>query len=204
MKGGEYVYKVVKVETISTGKRLSNLLEEKGLTQEKFAGMIGKNGVSVQSVSAWVNDKAKIRKNTLIQIAEILDVDVDYLLCKSITPRANISKAEFSNIQSEDELVEQLQSIKEFEKLREYLEIIGFKIEDVFGSPQETGDSVQFQFIENGKIYTVEEQLTEPSEMKKVITYPDLSTQEIADSDYYTLLDSIKKYILFQLNSIKK
>lgn len=198
------MYKVVKVENISTGKRLSNLLEERGLTQEKFAGMIGKNGVSVQSVSAWVNDKSKIRKNTLIQIAEILDVDVDYLLCKSVTPKANISKAKFSNIQNENELVEQLQNIKEFEKLREYLEIIGFKIEDVFDNSQATGDTVQFQFIENEKVYTVEEQLTEPSEIKKVITYPDLSTQEITDSDYYTLLDNIKKYILFQLDSIKK
>ena len=197
------MYRVVKVETISTGKRLSKLLEERGITQEKVAGMIGKNGVSVQSVSAWVNDKAKIRKNTLVQIADILDVDVDYLLCNSLTPRAAVSMTNFDNVQNENELAEQLKTIKEFEKLREYLEVIGFKIEEVFGTPIETGDSDQFQFIENGKIYTIEEQITEPSEVKQLITYPDSSQCEIDDSEYRALLDSIKKYILFQFDSVK-
>lgn len=61
------------------GQRFLRLRKEKALTQEEIAQKIG---VSNQAVSKWENDASCPDITLLLQLAEILNVKVDYLLGK--------------------------------------------------------------------------------------------------------------------------
>ena len=63
---------------MTIGKRIAALRKEKGLTQEELAEM---TGVSGQAVSKWENDQTCPDISLLPQLARILGVTVDELLC---------------------------------------------------------------------------------------------------------------------------
>ena len=58
------------------GKRMINNRKKLGLTQDKLAEALG---VTAQAVSKWENDLSSPDTIHLIQIAEILDTEVEYL-----------------------------------------------------------------------------------------------------------------------------
>lgn len=62
---------------ISTGEKIQDLRKKKKMTQEQLADTLN---VSRQSVSKWELDNAYPETDKLINIAEIFDVSVDYLL----------------------------------------------------------------------------------------------------------------------------
>ncbi len=58
------------------GKKLANLREEKGLTQEELAGEFQ---VSRQTISDWESDKVDIDDETVAKICRCFNVDINYL-----------------------------------------------------------------------------------------------------------------------------
>lgn len=71
------------------GKRIAGLRKDKGLKQEALADMLG---VSGQAVSKWENDQTCPDISLLPQLAKILGVTVDELLCgkQEVTPTVQI------------------------------------------------------------------------------------------------------------------
>lgn len=61
---------------MTVGERIGALRTEKGLSQGQLADELG---VSRQAVSKWENDKTSPDTRNLIQIAEVLDTEVEYL-----------------------------------------------------------------------------------------------------------------------------
>lgn len=61
----------------SIATRLSVLLEEKSMTQRKLSELIG---VSEVTVSRYLNGARKPKADIIIDIANVLDISVDYLL----------------------------------------------------------------------------------------------------------------------------
>lgn len=63
----------------SFGKKFSDLRKDKGFTQEDIANRLN---VSSQAVSKWENDVSYPDISLLVEISEIFDVSVDFLLGK--------------------------------------------------------------------------------------------------------------------------
>ena len=61
---------------MSIGERISQLRQEKGLSQIQLAGILS---VSRQAVSKWENDLSSPDTINLIRLADILDTEVEYL-----------------------------------------------------------------------------------------------------------------------------
>ena len=58
------------------GKRIISHRKRLGMTQDRLAEQLG---VTAQAVSKWENDQAAPDTIKLIQLADLLDVDVEYL-----------------------------------------------------------------------------------------------------------------------------
>ena len=61
---------------MSIGERISNLRKEHNLSQGQLASLLE---VSRQAVSKWENDSSSPDTLRLIQLADVLDTDVEYL-----------------------------------------------------------------------------------------------------------------------------
>lgn len=61
---------------MSVGERISNLRKELNLSQGQLAGALG---ITRQAVSKWENDLAVPDVLKMIQLADILDTDIEYL-----------------------------------------------------------------------------------------------------------------------------
>ena len=61
---------------MSIGERISELRKEKKLSQGQLAGLLD---VTRQAVSKWENDQSSPDTIKLIQLADVLDTDVEYL-----------------------------------------------------------------------------------------------------------------------------
>lgn len=74
----QIVYKISdkKVMNMSIGERIASLRKQQNLSQEKLASILE---VSRQAVSKWENDLAAPDTLKLIQLADVLKTDVEYL-----------------------------------------------------------------------------------------------------------------------------
>lgn len=61
---------------MSIGERISNLRKRKNLSQVQLAKLMG---ISRQAVSKWENDQTAPDTMKLIQLADVLDTDAEYL-----------------------------------------------------------------------------------------------------------------------------
>lgn len=69
------------------GEKLYRARKKKGLSQLELAEKIGIKGHN--SISQWENNKVKPETETLIQLAKILEISLDYLLLDSAPPIVN-------------------------------------------------------------------------------------------------------------------
>lgn len=71
----------MEVDKIVTGKRIRALRKESGLTQEELATKLGLNNKS--SISQYEKGDALPGDDIKIQMCEIFNCTLDYLMCKS-------------------------------------------------------------------------------------------------------------------------
>lgn len=62
------------------GKRLKELRENQGITQSDLAASLN---VSRQSISGYENNSVEPSLDIIVKIADIFNVSLDYLLCRS-------------------------------------------------------------------------------------------------------------------------
>lgn len=65
------------------GKKILSLLELRGMKQKELAAKIG---VSVVTISRYINQDRVPQLEILVRMAEVLDTTTDYLLNKSLNP----------------------------------------------------------------------------------------------------------------------
>ena len=78
---------------MTTGKRISELRKERGITQGQLADKVG---VSKSSIGGYERDTKKPSIDVLKRLSEYFGVTTDYLLCKSEfknSPHHKIEKA---------------------------------------------------------------------------------------------------------------
>lgn len=76
---------------MTLGQKLKALLKESGMTQEDLAERLE---VSRQAVGKWVNDKGIPEVAKLVQISDLFDVSLDYLLKEDCTEKNTQNAAE--------------------------------------------------------------------------------------------------------------
>lgn len=76
---------------MTLGQKLKALLKESGMTQEDLAERLE---VSRQAVGKWINDKGMPEVGKLVQISDLFDVSLDYLLKEDGTEKNVPSTAE--------------------------------------------------------------------------------------------------------------
>ena len=64
------------------GKRLNMVRKQKGFTAQQMADMLH---VTIRTYRNYESDTTKPSLRTLVQIADILDVTTDYLLCRDLS-----------------------------------------------------------------------------------------------------------------------
>lgn len=82
-------YNAVKEEDMEIGERIKKFRIRRGLTQEQFAG---KMNSAASTISDIERGKRIPRANTLLKIADILEVSVDYLLGRDVINGCGVSK----------------------------------------------------------------------------------------------------------------
>lgn len=75
------------------GKRIKQLRNEQGITQDQLADYIN---VSRQSVWGYENGGVEPSLNVLIKIADVFNVSLDYLLCRT-NEKYNLNLEKFEN-----------------------------------------------------------------------------------------------------------
>ena len=65
------------VSSMTFGKRLQVMLDERGLSQRKFADMVM---FSTSSVSCWCTDRSEPTLTAIASMSVALDVSTDYLI----------------------------------------------------------------------------------------------------------------------------
>lgn len=75
--------------------RLKGLREEKGLSQQAFAN---KFGISQSTIGMWESGKREPNFTTIQKIAEFFNVSIDYLLCRTDTPKPSSLDEQLSGV----------------------------------------------------------------------------------------------------------
>lgn len=190
---------VVSAVPISTGSRLKELMKEKGMTQKELAEICGTHE---KTVSQWVNDSCKIRKANIKLLAKALDVDAAYLECKQV------GKSKQTGKQRQQDVLAELDSKEETKRLFEefgrmsafinYLKALGVQIDECPADGYE--DTVKDQFIQDGKLITIEQGIKVPTEYVQSISLPDGTKFELSEAEFEKIQKDAEEFILFKMN----
>jgi transcriptional regulator with XRE-family HTH domain len=125
------------------GERIQLLLKEKGLTQRQLADYLTQEhsqGANYPTINKWIKNKAIPRSDTLSYIADFLDTDVNYLLCRTDDP-TNWKRYD-------EEHAEQVEQIKKELSLYKFIESQGIRLSDY--DPEEVVQKIDLikRFIE--------------------------------------------------------
>lgn len=152
--------KLVKIEKISFALRLKDLLKVNNRTQEWLSF---ETGISTKAISSWMKGTPLTRnkEEKLKQIADLFDVDPDYLDCKQVEKRKKESIPTKGKEQKGDAKL-----LAIYDNLFPYMERTGIRVKWI---PNECNhNAIQTQVIENGCLATYE--YSEPSDYHFEIT----------------------------------
>jgi transcriptional regulator with XRE-family HTH domain len=175
---------------VSFGIRLKQLINDKKMTQEKLAELVG---VTPNSVSGWITGKSPLKQNKeliLNTIANEFDVDVDYLVCKQVEKRKK--ELNFNDIDTHKAFEE----FKRFELYKKFLKLSNIDIE-IISEP--IGEQVEGQDILDGKIITYT--YYEESKESIAVTYEG-KTKLLEVEEFENFMDNILLFTKFSVTQL--
>ncbi|MBQ3436236.1 MAG: helix-turn-helix transcriptional regulator [Bacilli bacterium] len=98
------------------GKRIKSLRLDRGLTQKELGDMMG---VTKVTIHCYENDKRMPTIDTLIALAEIFNVDINYLLGTDYHVIAD--KDSKYGVKMAEEEIKFIKTIRNYDKLYDYL-----------------------------------------------------------------------------------
>ena len=187
--------KIIEKKKVSFAIRLKELMEEQKppFTQEKLAELLRNpafedNPVNPHTISKWMNGGTlrRRRKEILQQLADIFDVDPEYLECTQAEKR----KVSFSFPSIDDKLAN---DVRKLEVFTEYLKSIGIKYNFITSS----GHTEVFKYIDSGYLYTVEDTVGDAMEVQFSIGEKTSILSESQFDEKKQELEKYTKYLLF-------
>lgn len=192
--------KILQVKEINLATRLNELLKEKNIQKKELYGDFG----GKNTITRWCNEESPINpssiRNTdkLEKLANFLDVDLDYLLCKQVEKK---KKEDLLNIKVSENLIREIELLDNGNILRSYLSNLGYKIEDI---PVQ-GKEIEYQTIESKfdnnrvRFYLLTLVDNEPTEYAIRITY-ESKTIELTEKEYFDFLKRAEIYLKGEMN----
>lgn len=173
-----------------THDRLRELLNKKGITQEKLAHDLD---VSVITVSKWFNGGV-IRAKNLIKLSQYFNCDLEFLTCKQGAPnKTHKNKIELTR----DLLLEEVEAVQKLLSDTKH----AFTIHPNF----ETGEYIEVTDYEIKGKYKYKNVYLQPvyaDELTYCIITKTKKEILLNPNELKAFLDSIKKYIAFQINDL--
>lgn len=216
--------RILKADSISTGKRLRELIDAAFPSQNTFldAFAIWKDDhpkyskiktPSAKDLSRWLNDTVRMRPNRIHMFADYFSVDFEYLDCTQLEPKKKKGRGKQTILTSverwdkeidTDALVKELMEVEGDLTLIEFLKSMSYLIEFSPRSSEPSSSSSVEQLLINKTIYTIEHTVDTPEAWAITLTYPNGTVQEVTNSELDSLLTGIRKYINFSMESIRK
>lgn len=193
---------VIKVESISTGQRLKQLVSEMNISNKEFIRQLNtwlkekqaageyreQPEIKEKDLSRWTRKENPVHMRTdkIKLFADFFNVNVDYLQCKQV----NKDRPAFKSW-SEEEII----AFRKEQVLIELLKTIGYSF-DLVPTEIETNDCCQF--IDGDLLITGIESY--PSDFEPHITDPNGNTFVF---DSTSLLGHVEKYIKFCVSEMQ-
>lgn len=184
---------IIKSEKYGTNERIKEWLAEKKKTQEKFAEDIG---VDPRTVNRWFNG-AKIRRNNLEKIADVMECDVDFLKCTQNYPK----KCESHKIK----LSNDNKFHKHLWRIRELMNDTNEKITFTINFKSETFETYEGTFIEGDTRYYFED--ISPNYDGEIIYNVSINDEdpiEKTEAEIKDFVNRIIKFISFEIEHLKE
>ena len=192
---------VVSAVPISTGSRLKELMKEKGMTQKELAEICGTHE---KTVSQWVNDSCKIRKANIELLAKALDVDAAYLECKQVSKSKQADKQKQQDFLAEPDCREEtkrlLEELGRMSAFIDYLKALGIEVNKNPSDGYE--DTAEDQFIQDGKLITIEQAIKVPTKYVLSILLPDGTAFELSETEFERIQKDVEEFVLFKMNQV--
>lgn len=109
------------------GDKLSRLRKEYNYTQEQLADILG---VSRQSISKWESDTSYPETDKLIELGNLFDCSMDYLLKEEITERSGIPSASTEGVLAQ--IGRKVTGDENKRKVKRILKIVGMVLAAIF------------------------------------------------------------------------
>lgn len=194
---------IINEESISTGKRLKELIMEKKLTQEQFAEEFN---TQTKTVSEWVNNKGVIRKSNLAKIANFFDVDVEYLTCDQLEKRKSLKNASAKEIgekwADDHNLKQAILDHKQWSRLQDYLEYLGVTIQ-LIEKDLETDVAIN-QVLIDKQIITFREVFSFATSYEVEVGIKDRGSVIVSESELKAIIENVNDFIMFKFQRLLK
>ena len=105
---------------MTLGEKISKQRKELNYTQEQLADVLG---VSRQSISKWESDIAYPETDKLIELGELFDCSMDYLLKDAVTEKDGTRPSVFS--EKVDQISKKVMAEKNKGKAKKILKMVG-------------------------------------------------------------------------------
>lgn len=188
------MYSIIKEESYGTIERIKELMDNRGLTQQAFADLIG---VNIRSVTRWFSG-TPIRKSNLAIIAEKMECDLAFLECTQDYPsiRKTGHRIKLSKLSVTDRYLPVIQKMMSTTTQRFTYNI------DFSGEPY---DVVQETFVEGNIRYHYETlQSDYNGEMFYWVTFADGMKVRKTEAEMNDFVNDIMKFISYRVASLEK
>lgn len=218
---------ILRFEEITLASRLKGLLAERkdknGFPMKVSALYLhytdSKTGTERQihknTMSKWLSEKNpvildRIDKDALQRVADFLDVDIDYLLCKQVEQRKKpVDASKFDSMIDKDEYARQLHLLIVGKPL---LKALGYEVTEETKSvasdtdfiiiAEDYKEKVKERAIVRTRYYLVEYEYSSPIKTEFEITKAGATILNLSEAEYFDLIDDMESYSLSRLKRL--
>lgn len=212
---------ILSVKEISLASRLKELLAEgsghNGIPLPKkslYSFEVGDKTkrINKNTITNWLDEKNpvmldRIDKDALQNVADYLDVDIDYLLCKQVEKRKNFSK--FNSQINKDEYIRQLHLLDVGKPLIKALgyevteKATGIETDILYDIIEEKyRETVKDKTVTRTKYYLIEYECNSPSGIRFELNKTGATVLKLTESEYFDLIDDMESYSLSRLKRL--
>ena len=197
---------IIKIEPISVGNRLKDLIEEQTISKKEFVRQFNQwlenqqeNGKYIEQpkltekdLSRWTKGRVNMRQDKIEMFANFFGVDVNYLACTQLDKH----KPDLNKYDNQINLEQLRKAVEEIEKKKPWLQLLkekGYVLKTI----PITWNTEEFQFLDDGQIITAVDSIGEDPET--YITDPEGNCYLYDDG----LINDLDAYLRFRVSQLK-
>ena len=183
--------RIIKAEKVYFKDRLRELMKRDHISQEKLAE---KMGISKNTVTSWLKGVPlkRNRKDQLIKLGEIFNVDPGYIACEQAEERVG-----FANLENQIDTENLCRDVKMLEAMIKILDSINVK----YSSTPINGTAERFDIVVDNVQYEIEDVV--PSEYSVELSFNNRHVT-LTDREFQDLCNTQIDYLMYQVEKLFK